>query len=83
MINFTERFTDISKWLSAIGADPTGGMTRLLYSQEWIEAQNALKQKFIDHGLTASFDEVGNLFGRLEGSKYPNESIWFPHRYCC
>ena len=75
MINFTERFTDISKWLSAIGADPTGGMTRLLYSQEWIEAQNALKQKFIDHGLTASFDEVGNLFGRLEGSKYPNESI--------
>ena len=75
MIDFTERLTEISEWLSKIGADPTGGMTRLLYTQEWIDAQNALKQRFIDNGFEANFDEVGNLFGRVEGSKYPNETI--------
>lgn len=75
MIDFTERFTEISEWLSNIGADPTGGMTRLLYTQEWIDAQNALKQRFTDHGFEATFDEIGNLFGRVEGSKYPNETI--------
>lgn len=75
MINFTARYADISEWLSSIGADPTGGMTRLLYSQEWVDAQNALKQKFTDHGLIASFDEVGNLFGRVEGRLYPDETI--------
>ncbi|MGL4675171.1 MAG: Zn-dependent hydrolase, partial [Wohlfahrtiimonas sp.] len=75
MIDFTERFTEISEWLSNIGADPTGGMTRLLYTQEWIDAQNALKQRFIDNGFEANFDEVGNLFGRVVGSKYPDETI--------
>lgn len=75
MIDFTQRFTDLSDWLSKIGADPTGGMTRLLYTQEWVDAQNALKQKFTENGFEASFDEIGNLFGRVEGSKYPNETI--------
>lgn len=75
MINFTERYSDFSKWLSAIGSDPTGGMTRLLYTDEWLAAQNGLKEKFQKAGFEAKFDEVGNLFGRVEGSKYPNETI--------
>ena len=64
-----------SDWLSNIGSDPTGGMTRLLYSDSWIEAQNGLKVKFAELGMETQFDEIGNLYGRLEGSKFPNETI--------
>lgn len=63
------------KWLSSIGADPTGGTTRLLYSDSWLEAQNGVKAKLEEVGMTTDFDAIGNLFGRLEGSKYPNETI--------
>ncbi|MEG0553896.1 MAG: hydantoinase/carbamoylase family amidase, partial [Carnobacterium sp.] len=62
-------------WLSGIGADPTGGTTRLLYDKNWQIAQTGLKEKFEAIGLKASFDAVGNLFGRIEGSKYPMETI--------
>ncbi len=62
-------------WLSGIGADPTGGTTRLLYDENWQIAQNGLKAKFEAIGLTTSFDAVGNLFGRIEGSHYPMETI--------
>jgi len=61
--------------LSGIGSDPTGGMTRLLYSDSWLEAQNAVKNKLEEIGMATHFDEIGNLFGRMEGSEYPNETI--------
>lgn len=48
--------------LSSIGNDPTGGMTRLLYSDSWLEAQKSVKEKLEAIGMTASFDEIGNLF---------------------
>ncbi|MHC5227655.1 allantoate deiminase [Enterococcus sp. LJL99] len=63
------------KWLANIGADPTGGTSRLLYDENWLIAQNGLKEKFEQIGLTTSFDSVGNLFGRVEGLKYPTETI--------
>lgn len=62
-------------WLSQFGAVPTGGITRLLYSKEWFDAQQALKKKFEDIGLDTSFDEVGNLSGRLIGSQYKDQII--------
>ncbi|MGX7023297.1 allantoate deiminase [Vagococcus hydrophili] len=74
----TDLYKEIEKhvnWLSSIGLDPKGGTTRLLYDLAWIEAQNSLKNKFEETGLSASFDSVGNLFGKLEGSKYPKETI--------
>ena len=63
------------KWLSGIGADPTGGTTRLLYDQQWREAQKGLVEKFQKIGLTTSFDAVGNLFGKVSGTEYPDETI--------
>ncbi|EPR1090666.1 allantoate deiminase [Serratia marcescens] len=75
MQDFQQEIRDISGWLSKIGADPSGGMTRLLYTPEWIEAQHALKNAFEAAGLRTHFDAVGNLFGRLEGSKYPDQVI--------
>lgn len=61
--------------LSQIGSDPTGGMTRLLYSDSWLEAQKFVEGKMQEIGLETSFDEIGNLFGRVTGTKYPEETI--------
>ncbi|MCA5011586.1 MULTISPECIES: allantoate deiminase [unclassified Enterococcus] len=61
--------------LSSIGNDPTGGMTRLLYSDSWLAAQKSVKEKLEAIGLTASFDEIGNLFGRIEGTEFPEETV--------
>lgn len=75
MKNFQSEIREISGWLSKIGADPSGGMTRLLYSPEWVAAQLALKQRFESAGLITSRDAVGNLFGRLTGTRYPDSVI--------
>ena len=58
----------VRDWLGSFGPDERGGMTRLLFTTEWLDAQLALKQKFEDLGMVAEFDEVGNLVGTLEGT---------------
>ncbi|WP_218571241.1 allantoate deiminase [Paenibacillus oralis] len=66
---------DLMDWISGI-SDKTGpGTTRLLYSKSWLEAQNALKEKFEELGMTVEFDEVGNLFATLKGTDSPEEII--------
>ena len=75
MKNFQQDIRETSGWLSQIGADPSGGMTRLLYTKEWVDAQQALKQAFDAAGLATSYDAIGNLSGRLQGSKYPDQVI--------
>lgn len=62
-------------WLSSYGKDSSGGITRLLYSKSWLEAQKGLKEKFEEFDMYARFDEVGNLFGRIQGSEFPNATI--------
>lgn len=75
MKDFRQNITDISAKMSRIGADPTGGMTRLLYTPEWLEAQNTLKHMFAEAGLLTAFDATGNLSGRLTGTTYPGQTI--------
>lgn len=58
----------IRAWLAGFGPDGRGGMTRLLFTKEWLDAQMALKQKFEDLGMVAEFDEVGNLVGTYPGT---------------
>lgn len=55
------------EWLGEFGKDPEGGVSRLLYSKEWTEAQHALKEWMENEGFETAFDEVGNLFGTLKG----------------
>lgn len=62
-------------WLGSFGKDPAGGVSRLLYSSDWVEAQDALKHLFQDSGLDTHFDEVGNLFGTMKGSKLDQETV--------
>lgn len=61
-------------WLGEFGKDPAGGVSRLLYSNEWVDAQHALKGWIEEEGLDANFDEIGNLFGTLKG-KNTNETV--------
>ncbi|WP_342417568.1 allantoate deiminase [Paenibacillus sp. FSL R10-2782] len=58
-------------WLSEYGADGGGGITRFLYSNSWKQAQTALNDRMQQAGLKVYFDEVGNLYGRIEGTE-PN-----------
>lgn len=75
MENFLKEIERNIDWLTSFGKDPKGGITRLLYTDSWLEAQNALKEKFEELGMDASFDEIGNLSGRIEGTELPEETI--------
>ncbi len=72
--HLAEETADRLEWLAEFGKDPQGGVSRLLYTKEWVEGQNALKDWIESEGLEARFDEVGSLFGTLKG-KNTNETI--------
>src|SRR5947207_3705345 len=61
-------------WIGGFGKDPTGGVSRLLYSKDWVNVQHAIKGWIEEEGLEARFDEIGNLFGTLKG-KNESETI--------
>ncbi|MFP3917810.1 allantoate deiminase [Lysinibacillus telephonicus] len=71
-VNEIQKLVD---WLAVFGATTEGGVTRLLYSKEWVQAQQSLKKKMIDCGMQVYFDSVGNLFGRIEGSQEKDSVI--------
>lgn len=52
--------------LAAFSA-PGPGVTRLLYTEEWSEAQFFLMEKMAGFGLEVKADRVGNVYGRLSG----------------
>lgn len=62
------------EWLAGFGKDPEGGVSRLLYTKEWVEGQHALKEWMENEGLEARFDDIGNLFGTLTG-KNTSETV--------
>ncbi|MDY0236008.1 MAG: allantoate deiminase [Gudongella sp.] len=53
--------------LSRFGGSEYNGVTRLLFDDNWIAAQNWLEHKFKESGLDPYYDEVGNLYGRFTG----------------
>ncbi|WNR45062.1 Zn-dependent hydrolase [Paenibacillus roseipurpureus] len=68
LAQYGERMLHTLEWLAAFGADPKGGVTRLLYTEPWLQAQLALIDSMQSMGLKADFDEIGNVFGKLQGS---------------
>lgn len=69
------QIVDLLDWISQYGKDHKGGISRLLYTKEWIETQNSLLELLREKGFEAYQDEVGNTFGRLEGTTYKDETI--------
>ncbi|MCY9028397.1 allantoate deiminase [Bacillus inaquosorum] len=66
---------DYIEWLAQYGASADDGVTRLLYTKEWMDAQLAVKTEMSAFGLETRFDDVGNVFGRLSGTQSPDEVI--------
>ncbi|CCQ97047.1 allantoate amidohydrolase [[Clostridium] ultunense Esp] len=64
---FAGDIAEAIEWLAGFGADESGGVTRLLYSDAWIAAQEALAEKMLKYGLKPYYDDCGNLFGCLQG----------------
>ena len=75
MTELSKELTVMLETLGSHGKDPAGGVSRFLYTEEWVAAQKYLEKEMVDEGLDVHFDEIGNLFGTLKGSKYPNETI--------
>jgi allantoate deiminase len=71
----TEEINESINWLGSIGRTENDGVTRLLYSDSWLEAQMAIKKKMEEMGLSARFDDVGNVFGRIEGTEVRDRVI--------
>lgn len=53
--HFRQAIEETLPWLSSFGADPTGGMTRLLYSPEWLETQQQFKKRMAANTLRKLF----------------------------
>lgn len=63
------------KWLGEYGQAEGGGVSRFLYTPEWVKAQQGLEELMRKEGWAVSYDSIGNLFGRVEGTEYKNETI--------
>lgn len=61
--------------LAVYSAGEGPGVTRLLYTKEWLEAQQALAARMTEIGLISDYDDVGNLFGKLQGKRSELPSI--------
>jgi allantoate deiminase len=76
VLSLGQEIEEMLEWVADFAKDPNGGVTRLLYSREWINTQesliNLMKELQFDD---VYYDEVGNAFGRLEGTKYKDQTI--------
>ncbi|KAA0965536.1 allantoate deiminase [Sporosarcina sp. ANT_H38] len=66
--NLAAEIVERVEWLGCFGKDPLGGVSRLLYSEEWDEAQKAMKGWMENEGFEVQFDEIGNLSGIVKGN---------------
>lgn len=69
----TQKLLELLEELGAYTASGPG-VTRLLYTKEWRQAQIFLQQKMVGFGLKVTTDKVGNVYGRLCG-RSPEEKV--------
>lgn len=67
--------TKLLERLSRLGKDQEGGVTRLLYDSAWKKAQRFVASAMYVAGLEVTFDEVGNVYGKLAGTDEAAPSI--------
>ena len=70
-----KKISDYMDCLSKIGADEKGGITRLLYTEAWKNAQEKVKSIMGEIGMDTQYDAVGNLFGKITGTENTDETI--------
>ncbi|GGF99737.1 allantoate deiminase [Paenibacillus abyssi] len=62
-----ELMLELLEELASFSADQ-GGVTRLLYTEQWRSAQRHVSERMRSLGLQVYADRVGNVYGRLPGS---------------
>lgn len=70
-----ERINQHIQTFSKFTATPNEGMTRYSYSPEDVKTRNYIKEKMEEYGLAVSEDGLGNIFGKLEGTKENAPSV--------
>ncbi|WP_068677756.1 Zn-dependent hydrolase [Oceanobacillus sp. Castelsardo] len=70
-----ERLRQHLETMSKFTATPNEGMTRYSYSPEDVKTRTYIKEKMEQYGLTVSEDGLGNIFGKLEGTKESAPSV--------
>ena len=70
-----DNLASLIEWLASFGATESEGVTRLLYSKPWVQAQHAMKERMERAGFDSYFDSVGNLFGRLQGTDAKSKAV--------
>lgn len=76
MIKLTpEQAVEWVEWLASYTTPEGDGVTRLLYSKEWREAQKGLQAKLEEIGFEVEYDAVGNMAATLRGSEEPDSII--------
>ena len=55
--------------LARFGKTGETGVSRTVFSPEWVAAQDQIEEWMRDAGLEARRDAVGNVWGRLEGTE--------------
>lgn len=66
----SDRLTQSIESLAQIGQIPKGGVRRIAYSPEDIQARNLLQHWMIEAGMSVRIDTSGNIIGRYTG-KFP------------
>lgn len=75
-IDLGKEIDDMIEKLSQHGKNKEGeGLSRLLYDENWVKAQEELKGMMEAEGLEVNYDGVGNLFAKLEGTENTDETI--------
>lgn len=64
-----EKIIKYQEILTSYGGLEGGGVTRLLYTDEWKAALDRLKEEMEALGFETRFDSVGNLFGVVKGQE--------------
>src|SRR4051812_3913366 len=54
--------------ISEFNSTPEEGITRIVYTEEDLNAKTFIKNYMMEVGLEVSEDAIGNIFGRLEGT---------------
>jgi N-carbamoyl-L-amino-acid hydrolase/ureidoglycolate amidohydrolase len=62
--------------LSNFNQTPGAGITRLVFTDEEIEARKYIKFRMNEIGLVVREDAIGNIFGKLKGSHDKSSPVW-------
>ncbi|AIQ45664.1 allantoate amidohydrolase [Paenibacillus sp. FSL R7-0273] len=63
-----QQMLDLLEELAVFSA-PGPGVSRLLYTPEWLKAQRFLQERMAALGMKVRTDGVGNVYGRITGSQ--------------